>query len=101
MKQILTLPALTAREVYQVLKDLAMGERLPRVVRADGDWLSVETDGWTLTLAHDLEHCQACSAADGRAATSHDWPRHGTDPVSFLSAWERRQLERLMLVIAP
>lgn len=90
---------LTAREVYQVLKDLAMGERLLNGVQADAAGLIVDIDGWTLTLGHDgkhLERCETCTAADGRTATQQDWPRYGTDPVSFLSVWERTQLERML-----
>ena len=93
-------PIPTAREVYQILKDLAMGERLLHKVQADAGVLIIEIDDWRLILSHDgnhLERCEACTAADGRRATLQDWPRYGTDPVSFLSAWERTQLERMLL----
>lgn len=90
----------TAREVYQVLKDLAMGERLLHKVQAGGAVLTFEVDGWILTLSHDghhLDRCEACTTADGRHATLQNWPRYGTDPVSFLSVWERTQLERMLI----
>lgn len=98
---VAVVPVLTAREVYQVLKDLALGVRHLRSVRMhdDGGLLTADIDGWALTLGLDgnnLDHCQSCMAADGRLATQQAWPRYGTDPVSFLSIWERAQLERVL-----
>lgn len=93
-------PDLTAREVYQLLKDLALGVRQLRAVSTTVDGaLSVDIDGWQLLLGLDgqgLDHCTKCRAEDGRVATQIDaWPRFGTDPVSFLSVWERARLEQL------
>ena len=98
---VVGVPVLTAREVYQVLKDLALGVRHLRSVRihADGGSLTADIDGWALTLGLDgnsLDHCQSCVADDGRLATQQAWPRYGTDPVSLLSVWERAQLERVL-----
>lgn len=98
---VVGVPVLTAREVYQVLKDLALGVRHLRSVRihADGGSLTADIDGWALTLGFDgnsLDHCQSCVADDGRLATQQAWPRYGTDPVSLLSVWERAQLERVL-----
>ncbi|OLF54732.1 hypothetical protein [Pseudomonas chlororaphis] len=97
--------ALTAREVCQVLRDLALGTRTPgpsshRVQRADhSDQVLFETDGWTLTLVNHgqtLSHCEACRAPDGRSETLDAWQRYGTDPVKLLSIWEHEQLQRLL-----
>jgi len=92
-------PAITAREVYQVLKDAAMGTRALRVVRDDTDHRTVDIDGWQLRLFIQdacLRHCEECTAADGRVATLDAWQRYGTDPVALLSGWEHQQLERLL-----
>nr|WP_150642692.1 hypothetical protein [Pseudomonas fluorescens] len=96
---------LTAREVYQVLKDVALGTRI--MMRAcTQSWneiynglMPVEIDGWRLTLFNDcdiLDYCENCKSPDGRVGTLEDWQRYGTDPVDLLSAWEREQLERLL-----
>jgi len=94
--------ALTAREVYQLLKDVALGTRtLYRLQAPTGsNSVHVAIDDYTLTLQidhHRIIHCADCHSSDGRFATLDDWPRLGTDPVELLSAWERRQLEHLML----
>jgi hypothetical protein len=95
-------PDLTAREVYQLLKELALGVRQLRTLSATSNGtLSIDIDGWQLLLGLDgvgLDHCTECRAADGRVASQMQaWPRFGTDPLSFLSVWERAQLERLLL----
>ena len=92
-------PAITAREVYQVLKDAAMGTRALRVVRYDTDHRSVDIDGWQLRLFIQdtcLRQCEECTTADGRVATLDAWQRYGTDPVALLSGWEHQQLEQLL-----
>ncbi|GAB7529160.1 hypothetical protein PS3A_15690 [Pseudomonas sp. 3A(2025)] len=96
---------LDAREVYQVLKDLALEQRSLRKAdvqpvdqTADAS-VVVEVDDWLLILASDeqgLALCQLCRAPDGRLGTIDDWHRAGTDPVAFLSAWEKQQVERLL-----
>lgn len=102
MENLNTKPALTAREVYQVLKDVALGTRI--MTRAS--WseiyhglMTVEIDGWLLTLFNDsgtLDYCDDCRTPDGRVGTVEAWQRYGTDPVDLLSGWEREQLERLL-----
>lgn len=96
---------LDAREVYQVLKDLALEQRSLRKAdvqpddRAADAPLVVEIDDWLLVLASDeqgLALCQLCRSPDGRLGTIDDWHRAGTDPVAFLSAWEKLQVERLL-----
>ncbi|MHC8376438.1 DUF7693 family protein [Pseudomonas sp. MDT1-16] len=96
---------LTSREVYQFLKDVALGIRIMR--RTSSQSLSeiynghipVAIDGWYLTLFNDggaLNYCEDCRAPDGRVGSLETWPRYGTDPVDLLSGWERDQLERLL-----
>lgn len=96
---------LDAREVYQVLKDLALEQRSVRKAEEQLDdkttdaSIVVEIDDWLLALASDeqgLALCQLCRAPDGRLGTIEDWYRAGTDPVAFLSAWEKQQVERLL-----
>ncbi|RON57882.1 DUF7693 family protein [Pseudomonas frederiksbergensis] len=88
-------PALTAREVCQVLRDAALGIRpLQRL-----DLVRIEIEGWRLTLDLDgerLRHCQSCQSPDGREGFFESWQRYGTDPVSLLSTWELAQVERLI-----
>lgn len=99
-----TTSPLTAREVYQILKDVALGTRI--MTRAILSWseiyhglMSVEIDGWQLTLFNDcdtLDYCESCMSPDGRVGTLETWQRYGTDPVDLLSGWERERLERLL-----
>lgn len=92
--------SLHARDVYQVLKDAAMGTLTLRKLSADTSGQTrVDIDGWTLTLIIEgaqLSHCQACEAPDGRRASQDNWQRHGTDPVKLLSLWEHQQLQQLL-----
>jgi hypothetical protein len=105
MENLNTKPALTAREVYQVLKDVALGTRI--MTRTSSQSLSeiynglmpVEIDGWHLTLFNDggtLDYCEDCRSPDGRIGSLETWQRYATDPVDLLSGWEREQLERLL-----
>jgi hypothetical protein len=100
-----TTSPLTAREVYQVLKDVALGTRI--MTRSSSQSLSeiynghmpVAVDGWYLALFNDggtFDYCEDCRTPDGRVGTVEDWQRYGTDPVELLSGWEREQLERLL-----
>ncbi|MGV8917236.1 MAG: DUF7693 family protein [Pseudomonas sp.] len=96
-----TATPLTGREVYQVLKDVALEIRTLRLAcGSNSAGLGViDNEGWTLTLViqgDTLVHCEACTSADGRTATSETWQRYGTDPVELLSKWERAQVERLL-----
>ena len=92
---------LTAREVYQALRDAALGIRpLQRLGEQPGPGLvQVDIEGWRLTLGFDgdhLRHCQRCQSPDGREGVFDSWQRYGTDPVSLLSRWELAQIERLL-----
>lgn len=93
------MPALTAREVYQSLRDAALGIRpLQRFGEQSGTGLvQVDIEGWRLTLDVDgkyLRHCQHCQSPDGREGVFDSWQR--TDPVTLLSTWELAQIERLL-----
>ncbi len=98
-----TLPPLSAREVYQLLKDVALGVR--SISRGGGPaWrelefgaFTVNVESWQLTVFNesgDLDHCVGCTAPDGRTVNEETWARYGTDPIHLLSRWEREQLER-------
>ncbi|MFK9083450.1 hypothetical protein [Pseudomonas neuropathica] len=91
------MPPLIAREVYQQLRDAALGLRpLKRLDEQPGP-IQVDIEGWRLSLDVDdthLHHCLYCQSADGRAFDGV--PRFGTDPVSLLSTWELAQIERLL-----
>ncbi|MFK0088010.1 hypothetical protein ACIQUS_12045 [Pseudomonas sp. NPDC090755] len=88
------MPTLNPREVYQQLRDAALGLR---PLRRLGD--EVEIEGWHLILDFDgtrLHHCLYCRSTDGREGSLDSWPRD-TDPVSLLSTWELAQVERLLM----
>lgn len=94
--------ALDAREVYQLLKDVALGTRQLSNA-SETSWTAVycgnvhfDVDGWKITLFNDcgeLDYCEKCIAPDGRVGTYERWSRFGTDPLQLLSEWERGQLE--------
>jgi hypothetical protein len=91
---------LTAREVYQTLRDAALGIHPLRRLdeHAGPGQVQVDIEGWRLTLDFDgtrLRHCQRCQSPDGREGVLDSWQRYGTDPVSLLSTWELAQIERL------
>ncbi|WP_213940429.1 hypothetical protein [Pseudomonas sp. dw_612] len=88
-------PALSAREVCQLLRDVALGIR-PLQRLGPGQ---IDIEGWRLTLDLDgkhVRHCQHCQSPDGREGAFESWQRFGTDPVSLLSTWELAQIERLL-----
>ncbi|WP_456237009.1 DUF7693 family protein [Aquipseudomonas ullengensis] len=92
---------LSAREVYQLLRDVALGTRVldTSCSQCHDGQIAVLIDGWRLTLCTDgtaLGYCAECQAPDGRAAGADTWQRFGTDPVQLLSRWEHEQLERLL-----
>jgi hypothetical protein len=100
-----TTSPLTARDVYQVLKDVALGTRTMHRA-SQQTWteiynglMTVEIDGWRLTLFNDggtLDYCEDCRSPDGRIGSLETWQRYGTDPVKLLSGWERDRLERFL-----
>lgn len=94
------MPPLTAREVYQQLRDAALEVRpLQRLAeQPEPGHVLVDIEGWRLSLGFDgtrLLHCQRCQRPDGREGELGQWQRFGTDPVSLLSTWELAQIERL------
>lgn len=96
------MPPLLPREVYQQLRDAAMGVRALR--RLDqhqaNEQVWVDIEGWQLLLDFEgnrLHHCEHCKHPDGRQGSLDTWQRYGTDPVSLLSTWEMAQIERLLV----
>lgn len=96
---------LTAREVYQLLKDVALGVRAmgligqPFGTEPDTRLIDIDVEGWQLRLScvnTRLERCEHCRSPDARFATLEHWQRFGTNPVDFLSQWEHQQLDRLL-----
>ncbi|RMQ45566.1 hypothetical protein ALQ04_03718 [Pseudomonas cichorii] len=90
---------LSAREVYQQLRDAAQGIRLLRLEQSlASGLLRITVDDWCLTLdfsENHLQHCQHYLSPEGRE-WSLDTQRYGTDPISLLSTWELAQIERLL-----
>ncbi|NWA24957.1 hypothetical protein HX870_29705 [Pseudomonas gingeri] len=96
---------LTARETYQVLRDIALGVRTMHRLGTQS-WaeiycgqMTVETDGWVITLYNDcdtLDYCDSCYSPDGRVYIFDSMQRFGTDPIELLSTWEYAQLEKLL-----
>ncbi|WP_426111988.1 DUF7693 family protein [Pseudomonas sp. DSP3-2-2] len=98
-------PALTAREVCQVLCEVTFGRRVMSKLGAKA-WdevyachFIVDVDGWRITLYNDcdtLDYCEECMSPDGRRWAFDPGDRFGTDPVALLSTWEHRALERFL-----
>lgn len=96
---------LTPREVYQVLRDIALGQQVMQRL-GDLDWtqtqtglMTVEVNGWVLTFSNDhnkLDYCNSCYSPDGREYTFDSSQRFGTDPLELLSIWEHGQLQALL-----
>lgn len=90
------MPHLTAREVYQQMRDAALGLRPLKRLNGQPP-VQVDIEGWRLSLDVDgthLRHCLGCQSPDGRAFDGGQ--RYGTDPVNLLSTWELAQVERLL-----
>ncbi|MBV4535865.1 MULTISPECIES: DUF7693 family protein [Pseudomonas] len=90
----------TSREVYQCLRDAALGVQ-PVDIRArhPSGQIEIESGGWQLTLVLDREglaHCLNCRSPQGVEGSVERWQRYGTNPVDLLSLWERTQIERLL-----
>ncbi|MGL6245885.1 DUF7693 family protein [Pseudomonas sp.] len=93
------MPPLTAREVYQQLRDAALEVRPLKYLaeQPEPGHMHVDIEGWRLSLGFDgshLLHCHRCQSPDGREGELDRWQR--TDPVSLLSTWELAQIERLL-----
>ncbi|WP_080290362.1 DUF7693 family protein [Pseudomonas syringae] len=95
---------LTAREVCQLLRDIALGTRLISLASTvDSGILTVDADGWRLGLCTSngaLASCESCHSPDGRSASQEAWQSYGTDPMELLSTWELAQVSRLLNELA-
>ncbi|MCI3911824.1 DUF7693 family protein [Pseudomonas syringae] len=98
-------PALTAREVCQVLRDAIFGRRT--MIRACvqtweelyAGMFMVDVEGWSMTIFNDcdeLDYCETCVSTDGRRWSFDSGDRYGTDPIALLSTWEHQTLESLL-----
>ncbi|WP_262377492.1 DUF7693 family protein [Pseudomonas poae] len=99
------MPALTAREVCQVLRDAIFGRRaMVRVCaqtwyKLHAGMFMVDIDGWSITIFTDcdeLDYCEACVTPDARRWSFDSGDRFGTDPIAMLSTWEHQTLENLL-----
>ncbi len=64
--------------------------------------MSVEIDGWRLTLFNDcdtLDYCEYGRSPDSRVGTFELWQCDGVEPVGLLSAREREPLKRWLDVL--
>lgn len=103
--QTLPVQALSVREAYQILKDVAVGFRVMAKCGLQS-WdevyachFEVEVDGWRFSIYNDcdtLDHCQWCASPDGRRWDYESAQRSGIDPVALMSAWEHATFERLL-----
>jgi hypothetical protein len=98
-------PAITARELGQLLREVTFGRRIMIKVGHQswdevyaGHFL-VDVDGWRLSIYNDcddLDYCEECVSPDGRRWSFDSGDRYGTDPVALLSVWEHQTLEKLL-----
>ncbi|MBA6042468.1 histidine phosphatase family protein [Pseudomonas lactis] len=99
---------LSAREVSQVLREVALG-RLIMVRACERGWdeiyaerFKVNVEGWRMSIHNDrdeLGYCEECISPDGRRWSLDSGNRFGTDPIAMLSTWEHQTLERLLKAI--
>ncbi|WP_422662536.1 DUF7693 family protein [Pseudomonas coleopterorum] len=100
-----SMPALTARAICQVLREVAFGRRM--MVRACAQTWSelyagmfmVDVEGWSITIFNDcgeLDYCENCRCPDGRRWSFDSGDRFGTDPIALLSTWEHRTIEGML-----
>ncbi|WP_122320413.1 DUF7693 family protein [Pseudomonas cichorii] len=98
-------PAITAREVGQLLREVTVGRRM-MIKAGNQSWSEVyaghflvDVDGWRLSIYNDcddLDYCEECVSPDGRRWSFDSGDRYGTDPVALLSVWEHQTLEKLL-----
>lgn len=96
---------LTAREAYQILRDIVQGVRTMRRI-GQQSWaeiycglMTVEADGWVFTFYNDcdtLDYCDSCYSPEGRACVFESLQSYSTDPVELLSTREQATLEKLL-----
>jgi probable phosphoglycerate mutase len=99
------LPALTARDVSQVLREVIFERRsMTKVGVQTCDEVCachsiVDVEGWRITIYNDcdeLDYCEECLSPDGRRWSFVPGDRFGTDPIALLSTWEHQTLERML-----
>lgn len=99
---------LTAREVYQILRDASMVSRsMRRITKTSWDetycgLMTVDVDGRVITLFNDcgtLDYCDSCYSPDGRKYDFISTDPHALDPVEFLGPDEHRRLEEMLRLI--
>ena len=94
-------PPLSARDVCEVLREVAWGRRVMTRVgqMSDSDHLEVQVGGWRISIysnCGELDYCQTCISPDGRRWSFDSGARYGTDPVALLSTWEHKTLGDLL-----
>ncbi len=99
---------LTAREVYQILRDASLASRTMRRV-SSVSWneiycglMTVDVDGWVITLFNDcgdLDYCDSCYSPDNRKYDFSSTDPHALDPVELLGPDEHRRLEEMLRLI--
>lgn len=94
---------LTAREVCQVLRDVALGRRsMTKVGNQTWDEVYachfvVDVEGWRITIYNDCDELDYCEQAVSPGGQRWDFdPGARTDPVALLSTWEHQTLEKLL-----
>lgn len=102
------LPALTAREVCQRLREVTF-ERcaMTRIHASPGDvtaagFVLIDVDGWRITLRYDgdeLNGCEACVSSEDRRWSFDTGDQYGTDPVALLSTWEHATLGQMIKLL--
>ncbi|WP_430962759.1 DUF7693 family protein [Pseudomonas juntendi] len=97
--------ALTAREVSQVLREAALGDRPFRRVGhqmselATAGMFTIDIEGWVITFSIDIEQlvqCYSCFSPDGRSYDFQSPLNKDTDPIALLMPLELEQLEALL-----
>ncbi|MBK4992381.1 hypothetical protein IAE39_000555 [Pseudomonas sp. S37] len=94
---------LTAREVYQVLREVVLGRRgMTKVGSQTWDdvyacHFEVDVEGWRISIYNDCDELDYCeqAASPGGQRWNFD-PGARTDPIALLSAWEHQSLERML-----
>lgn len=100
-----SLPALSAREVCQVLHEVVFSRCAMTNVHTQtwdevyaGHFI-VDIEGWRISVYNDcdeLDYCETCTSPDGRIWSFDPGDRYGTDPIALLSTWEHQRLESLL-----
>lgn len=94
---------LTAREVYQVLREVVLGRRgMTKVSSQTSDEVyachfEVDVEGWRISIYNDCDELDYCEQALSLSGQRWDFdPGARTDPIALLSTWEHQSLERML-----